>query len=118
MTRSRNLRRLIFIPWAISVALLCIGSLINFHQNRIWHKPLLPEFVATKRENEKILKNADLHFFSGKVLPVFSGPDALLSAAKQFTTTSEYVILPEGSFTFAVVPVAIGSNGLRAPPAS
>jgi hypothetical protein len=30
-----------------------IGSLVNFHQHKIWGKPLIPELVFNKRDKEK-----------------------------------------------------------------
>lgn len=46
-------KRFFFIPWAIAVCLICTGSLINFHQHRIWGWPLLPQLVAIKKDVEK-----------------------------------------------------------------
>ncbi|MEI7983148.1 MAG: hypothetical protein WCI71_15975, partial [Bacteroidota bacterium] len=40
----------------LAVAIICVGSLINFHQYKIWGKPLLPQFVGYKREIEKSVK--------------------------------------------------------------
>lgn len=37
----------------IAVIIICVGSLINFHQYKIWGKPLIPQFVGYKREIEK-----------------------------------------------------------------
>jgi hypothetical protein len=43
---------ILFVPWALAVAMMCIGSLINFHQHRIWHQPLLPTIIAHKKDVE------------------------------------------------------------------
>ena len=43
---------ILFIPWALAVAMICFGSLINFHQYRIWHQPLLPKIIACKKDVE------------------------------------------------------------------
>ncbi|MCX6243735.1 MAG: hypothetical protein NTU98_03440 [Bacteroidetes bacterium] len=110
------MRKLIFLPWAISVAILCIGSLINFHQYRIWHKPLMPEFVATKRESEKSLKTLDLHSFSVKIIPVHASPEGIFLASDQIILSDVSVFLSEPSFLQTIARTAIGSNGLRAPP--
>jgi hypothetical protein len=109
-------RKLIFLPWTISVLLLCIGSLINFHQNRIWHKPLLPEFVGYKRDNEKRSVAADLPSLSHPNHFHLIVSDAVLNPANArlifyiiaFVPVS-YQILPP------VIPVPV-IHGLRAPP--
>lgn len=41
---------------AMAVAIICLGSLINFHQYKIWGKPLIPNFVGYKRDIEKYSK--------------------------------------------------------------
>jgi hypothetical protein len=41
---------------AMAVAIICLGSLINFHQYKIWGKPLIPNFVGYKRDVEKYAK--------------------------------------------------------------
>ena len=41
---------------AMAVAIICLGSLINFHQYKIWGKPLIPNFVGYKRDIEKYAK--------------------------------------------------------------
>jgi hypothetical protein len=43
---------------AMAVAIICFGSLINFHQYKIWGKPLIPNFVGYKRDIEKYSKTA------------------------------------------------------------
>jgi hypothetical protein len=40
----------------MAVAIICFGSLINFHQYKIWGKPLIPNFVGYKRDIEKYSK--------------------------------------------------------------
>ncbi len=41
---------------AMAVAIICFGSLINFHQYKIWGKPLIPNFIGYKRDIEKYSK--------------------------------------------------------------
>ncbi len=41
---------------AMAVAIICFGSLINFHQYKIWGKPLIPNFVGYKRDVDHISK--------------------------------------------------------------
>jgi hypothetical protein len=51
-------KTLVFLLWVISVFLLCTGSLISFHQNKIWGKPLNYELVAVKREAKSLVKGS------------------------------------------------------------
>lgn len=57
-----NLRRksLIFCAMfmiGLAAAVLSVGSLVNFHQYKIWGKPLLVEMIGYKRDNEKATKS-------------------------------------------------------------
>jgi hypothetical protein len=118
MTRKSVFRKLIFLPWTISVFLLCTGSLINFHQNRIWHKPLLPEFIAYKRDKEKTLDHASLqNIFHPSPLP-FTILDADCNPVSDYTAQLEVVFFRLTAT--APVPVSLnpGIHGLRAPPLS
>jgi hypothetical protein len=116
VTRRSFFRKLIYLPWAVSVAILCIGSLISFHQNKIWHKPLMLELVATKRENEKNLAQLSIPSFFGKVVPVVAGTDAILCGMDQPALFTTYLRLAEPSFTCTLCALVPGPNGLRAPP--
>jgi len=118
MTRKSIFRKLIFLPWSISVFLLCTGSLINFHQYHIWHRPLLPEFVAYKRESEKMLDHVSLQNFSHPTPVHFILLDAVCSSVLEFRSCLDFVFQPD---TFAsCIPVLLkpGIHGLRAPPLS
>ena len=116
MTRKSILRKLIFIPWTISVFLLCTGSLINFHQYHIWHRPLLPEFVAYKRDSEKTLDHITLQNFSHPTPVHFILLDAMCSSVLEFRSYFEPAFQTV-TFSFPV-PVFLkpGIHGLRAPP--
>ncbi|MEI7896450.1 MAG: hypothetical protein WCJ26_05405 [bacterium] len=50
---------------AMAVAIICLGSLINFHQYKIWGKPLIPNFVGYKRDIEKYSKTLSFSKLSG-----------------------------------------------------
>ncbi len=54
--RHRNSILLFLCFQAMAVAIICLGSLINFHQYKIWGKPLIPNFVGYKRDIEKYSK--------------------------------------------------------------
>ena len=118
MTRSSIFRKLFFVPWTISVFLLCTGSLINFHQNRIWHKPLLPEFVAYKRDKEKTLDHASLeNIFHPSPLP-FTVLDADCNPVMDYAASMAITFLNTKSAQPVPVSLKPGIHGLRAPPLS
>ena len=54
--RNRNSVIFFLCFQAMAVAIICLGSLINFHQYKIWGKPLIPNFVGYKRDIEKYSK--------------------------------------------------------------
>lgn len=104
---------------AVAVAIICFGSLINFHQYKIWGKPLIPSFIGYKRDVEKYSRAVS---FS---TPTNDGPenpgspafDAVVpgitaavpaSCAGTWFYVSERTSLP---FT-----LRIHSSGLRGPP--
>ena len=59
MAQNRTSLKAIFILFqALAVAIICFGSLINFHQYKIWGKPLIPNFIGYKRDVEKYSKTA------------------------------------------------------------
>ena len=65
MIRRHHNTRLLFIFFQfIAVAIICLGSLINFHQYKIWGKPLIPTFIGYKRDVEKYSKVLTFSKFS------------------------------------------------------
>ena len=61
MIEQRKRHFLILLPiWVIPVFLITFGSLINFHQNRIWGEQLLPYSFVTPRDKAKVLKIQDI----------------------------------------------------------
>ena len=116
MTHKSVYHKLIFLPLMISVFLLCTGSLINFHQYRIWHKPLLPELVADKRDSEKILKHLTPHLNSFPAQAHFIILDAICAPTYEFRSPSEsafrtYILSYPVPATFYA-----GNGCLRGPP--
>ena len=61
MNRSGFKYRLYFAVFAVSALWLSVGSLVHFHQYKIYGKPLLSDVVISKRENEVIAKILDLN---------------------------------------------------------
>jgi hypothetical protein len=52
---SRIIKNTFLIFWTSAVLFICIGSLVNFHQHKIWGKALLPQLLYTNRDKEKSL---------------------------------------------------------------
>ncbi len=110
MNRSGSKYRIFVAAWTISALMLCIGSLIHFHQWKIYHKPLVSDVVVTKREQENIVKDlsadnhvvfhADAEFCDNYSLPLFS---AIRTA----------VTSPDRDLTLIH---CLANSGLRAPP--
>jgi hypothetical protein len=55
LTRSALsvLRKALLIGWAAAVIWIYLGNLVNFHQNRIWGKQLIPVACSSTRAKEK-----------------------------------------------------------------
>lgn len=65
MIRRHGKRIVLFLCiQALAVGVIIFGSLINFHQYKIWGKPLIPAFTGYKRDVEKYTK--DLSFAKNK----------------------------------------------------
>ena len=110
MTDQRKRHFLIFLPvWIIPVLLITVGSLINFHQNKIWGKQLLPHSFIAPRDKAKIIKILDLN----NPLPDFFSPDAI-----QLMPVSQPMIFRISPLVFADYQHRSQlKTGLRAPPA-
>jgi hypothetical protein len=118
----RNSRSHIFFSLffqALAVAIISVGSLINFHQYKIWDKPLIPQFVGIKREADdhsgfftasNPSQNSCLNDFS------FSGPACLFSGSEFATPCSHCGVLASGHPGWLPKPAFLNNIGLRAPP--
>lgn len=115
MHRKSIFRKLIFIPLTVAAFLLCTGSLINFHQYRIWHKPLLPELVADKRDSEKTLKHLGPAFTSHPAQLPFTLFNEICSPKFEFMASSESAFQTRILY-FPVPAISPGSFSLRGPP--
>lgn len=115
---SRAGKAILFFMMGIAVAILSVGSLINFHQYKIWHKPLIPKLVAYKRDNEKLAKVIFLAktFKDNKpIQKVTPGLSSVPSEPGKYFPV--YYNAPEYRFTGPdIVAQILSSAGLRAPP--
>jgi hypothetical protein len=107
--------------WAATILWIYIGSLVNFHQHKIWGRPLLPQLLYAKRDKEqsidynKLIKPdipkefnpVDFSFFTG--IPV--------SISHEFCISSSFVRFNPTAGIFLTKRFIL-FNGLRAPPLS
>jgi hypothetical protein len=119
--RQRNSILLFLCFQAMAVAIICFGSLINFHQYKIWGKPLIPNFVGYKRDIEKYSKTFSFskagpnkqhlqNDFSGNDFDFFIEIPRLHGGSGSFISFYEYENTP--------VSIRVSSSGLRGPPIS
>jgi hypothetical protein len=123
MIRRRSIAEtlLFHLLMGIAVTILSVGSLINFHQYKIWHKPLIPKLIAYKRDHEDLAKIIFLAKNLQKDSPV-----------QKITGDFGSAVLPcENSISFSLTGHSLSyhstfydysrqllpSTGLRAPPA-
>ena len=106
--------------WAIAILWICIGSLVNFHQHKIWGTPLLPELLYAKRDKEhsvditKLIKQdipKDLNPFT---LDIYFSIPTCFSFEIYCFKSSKYILTAD----FFHSKRFVLSNGLRAPPLS
>ncbi len=115
----RNVKILSILFHSLAVAIIVFGSIINFHQYKIWGKPLIPQFVGLKHDVDKAskifsagnfaLKNnftPKLSFHPAAVLPVEVSRHS--SGTGYMTTFDLSYKVPELQH--------LNASGLRAPP--
>jgi len=120
MIMRRNKTKFLFISFqVIAVAIICFGSLINFHQYKIWGKPLIPKFIGYKRDIEKHAKvcsfsklSGDRHFDNQHF---GDGDGVFASETCRLTCNPVSIFVPVLSQVFPKTPGTC-SCGLRAPP--
>ena len=119
--RSANsiLRKTILIGWALAVVWIYLGNLVNFHQNRIWGKQLIPVACSSTRFKEKdessLVKNDNNSkpFNAGQHFD-FTTPDQLVIGAPHFEVTFLRLIIPD----ILVIQQDIHAYSLRGPPSA
>jgi hypothetical protein len=110
VNRTGTKYRIFLTFWALSALYLCIGSLVHFHQYKIYGKKLVAEVVISKREHETSVKDAGAGpcFQAGSPAVIAAGPvDILLPVAR--IDANGTCICPASTWCLA-------NNGLRAPP--
>ncbi|MDP1622292.1 MAG: hypothetical protein Q8M08_08125 [Bacteroidales bacterium] len=105
----------------MAVAIICFGSLINFHQYKIWGKPLIPNFIGYKRDIEKHSKalsfskiSIDNQYHQQDV----HGSDFDLAMVDPSVQLRSGTFISFGLFQKAPASNRISSCGLRGPPIS
>ena len=102
-----------FVLWLIYAEIM-IGSLVNFHQHKIWGKPLLPQLICTKRDKEqtldiqKLFHKDQAHDYSSFPGTVPGNGISCLHVSNHYSFSIAYsVSRPQRD---------LSSPGLRAPP--
>lgn len=109
MTEQRKRHFLIFLPvWIIPVFLITFGSLINFHQNRIWGKQLMPYSYVTPRDKAKIVK---IHEVKNQITDLFASEPVTEFCSIDPVIQVGFSPAPDDTFFRFMT-----SSGLRAPP--
>ena len=117
---GKILKSFLFL-WAAAILWIYIGSLVNFHQHKIWGRPLLPQLLYAKRDKDQSI---DFHKLVKPDLPKDINPvNFNYSNGIPTSPSTEYFNL-FSSFSFISSAEIIlteqlaSSNGLRAPPRS
>ncbi|MFZ4520365.1 MAG: hypothetical protein ACOYNC_01595 [Bacteroidales bacterium] len=122
MIRRRRNSTIVFLCFqAMAVAIICLGSLINFHQYKIWGKPLIPNFVGYKRDIEKYSKTlsyAKLSRDNQHAPQNFSGFDCEQHVGNHLVFSASGVLIFFAVNNNTPAPCRISSSGLRGPPVS
>ena len=106
---------------AMAVAIICFGSLINFHQYKIWGKPLIPNFVGYKRDIEKYSKTlsfSKLTRTNQHIHSDFQGDDLDFPVGILTVPTGPGSIIFFNFLNESPVSVRVSPSGLRGPPLS
>jgi hypothetical protein len=117
---GKILKSFLFL-WAAAILWIYIGSLVNFHQHKIWGRPLIPQLLYAKRDKEQ---SVDF----GKLIKPDLSKDINPGNFDNFTgiqssPSSEYFNSASFSNFIATAKTIlaerfVSSNGLRAPPLS
>jgi len=117
---GKILKSFLFL-WAAAILWIYVGSLVNFHQHKIWGRPLLPQLLYAKRDKEqsidfhKLIKpdlSRDINPYNPEN---FNGILTSTSVGFENSTLTSNVFLAAKTI---LVERFVSSNGLRAPPLS
>ena len=117
--RHPNIKFAYIFLQVTAVAIICLGSLINFHQYKIWGKPLIPTFVGYKRDIEKYSKVLSFSKFSRSdhfTQKYFNGTDGIFTPSSVLASPALVSFIPAGLAPIIPIPFRTCSCGLRAPP--
>ncbi len=113
------LRKLILIGWALAIVWIYLGNLVNFHQNRIWGKQLIPVACYSTRAKEKtgillIKSDTDSRFLLAGQHFDFSPSGQQVSCSPYIDFISVYYFLPD----VLVIQQEFESLSFRGPPSA
>jgi hypothetical protein len=117
---GKILKSFLFL-WAAAILWIYIGSLVNFHQHKIWGRPLLPQLLYAKRDKEQ---SVDFNKLLKPDVPKIINPDNLdLFTGIPFSSSIDYCKFSSSSYISLTANTIltqrfVSSNGLRAPPRS
>jgi hypothetical protein len=121
MKLTSKIKNIFLFLWAAAILWIYIGSLVNFHQHKIWGRPLLPQLLYAKRDKEQSL---DFNKFIKSSVPDNINPDhPVCFNGISIYTADEYLNFASASYIEISANIIfkeqfIFSHGLRAPPLS
>lgn len=94
------LRKVILVGWAVAVVWIYLGNLVNFHQNHIWGKQLIPVSCYSTRAKEKdalstVKNDGKLKLFAPGHQFDFTTPDQQITDIPYISLHSSYLVLPD-----------------------
>ena len=116
---SNRLRKLILLGWAFAVVWIYLGNLVNFHQNHIWGKQLIPTACYSTRAKEKNVSpdfekyNSLKHSLPGLHFD-FSTPDQQVFEISFIDITSDFIFYKD----FPVAQQGFETLSFRGPPSA
>jgi hypothetical protein len=117
---DKILKSFLFL-WAAAILWIYIGSLVNFHQHKIWGRALLPQLIYAKRDKDQSI---DYHKLIKPDLPKNINPGNFdyfnaipVSASFEYLPSSSSCYLNSTS-EIVFIQRVVSTNGLRAPPVS
>lgn len=105
--------------FSLSVSIIVFGSIINFHQYKIWGKPLIPQFVGLKHEGKKIAKllpSSGSSSFNTSVQKYPPQASAVLTSGIASPCSGVSCFIPLAPDFKVPVLANLAATGLRAPP--